>query len=100
MTTHEDGPRITVTAATADGEPIELRQVEFGSWDAPWWLPRWPRWINRIYAAANRYFWLPCPACGRDFGGHEWVMGDAYSIDGRGVCWRCPQPVQPNRYYS
>jgi hypothetical protein len=30
-----------------------------------------PRWLHRLYAAALGYFWLPCPICGRMFGGHE-----------------------------
>jgi hypothetical protein len=30
-----------------------------------------PRWLHRFYAWAFGYFWLPCPACGRMFGGHE-----------------------------
>lgn len=28
-------------------------------------------WARRI-AAINSCFWLPCPACGQHFGGHEW----------------------------
>jgi hypothetical protein len=30
-----------------------------------------PRWIHCVYAFLVRYFWLPCPMCGRKFGGHE-----------------------------
>ncbi len=30
-----------------------------------------PRWIHRWYAWVAGYFWLPCPVCGREFGGHE-----------------------------
>jgi hypothetical protein len=29
------------------------------------------RFLNRIYAHLFGYFWLPCPNCGRYFGGHE-----------------------------
>lgn len=29
------------------------------------------RWMHRAYAFALGYFWLPCPRCGRMFGGHE-----------------------------
>ena len=29
------------------------------------------RSLNRIYAVANGYFWLPCPLCGEYYGGHE-----------------------------
>lgn len=27
---------------------------------------------NKFYAWVAGYFWLPCPVCGRSFGGHEW----------------------------
>jgi len=30
-----------------------------------------PRWMHKLYASAAGYFWLPCPVCGRMFGGHE-----------------------------
>lgn len=29
------------------------------------------RLLDRAYAYVNGYFWLPCPLCGRHFGGHE-----------------------------
>ena len=29
------------------------------------------RFFNRIYAGILNYFWLPCPKCGKMFGGHE-----------------------------
>ena len=28
-------------------------------------------------ASAGGYFWLPCPLCGLEFGGHEWLRGTA-----------------------
>ena len=35
-------------------------------------LIRWlNRVANRIYAIARGYYWLPCPVCGRMYGGHE-----------------------------
>jgi len=34
------------------------------------------RALNRIYAALLGYFWLPCPICGQEFGGHEWLWKD------------------------
>jgi hypothetical protein len=37
---------------------------------------RFPRWFHRWYAGTRGYFWLPCPICGRYFGGHEWGGGD------------------------
>lgn len=55
-----------------------------------------PRWIHRVHAAINGYFWLPCPACGEKFGGHEWGKdGEGRSVsipingywgNGMGVC--------------
>ena len=30
------------------------------------------RWLARRYARLLGYFWLPCPVCRREFGGHEW----------------------------
>jgi hypothetical protein len=29
------------------------------------------RLYNQLYAFFNGYFWLPCPLCGKYFGGHE-----------------------------
>lgn len=47
-----------------------------------------PRWWHRFYAWLGGYFWLPCPVCGKHFGGHEWMTGDPCctvpdEIDGR-----------------
>lgn len=41
-----------------------------------WWeygkfLPRHPRWINWVWTRIAGLFWLPCPRCGENFGGHE-----------------------------
>lgn len=30
-----------------------------------------PRWLAQMRADFFGYFWLPCPACGRHFGGFE-----------------------------
>ena len=30
-----------------------------------------PRWLHAVYAHVAGYFWLPCPICGDNFGGHE-----------------------------
>lgn len=32
---------------------------------------RLPRWMHHAYAFLAGYFWIPCPGCGRAFGGHE-----------------------------
>jgi hypothetical protein len=29
------------------------------------------RFINWLYALVGSYFWLPCPICRENFGGHE-----------------------------
>jgi hypothetical protein len=61
--------------------------------------PRW-RWAHRLYAWIFRYFWSPCPICGRHFGGHEWreidgkpdtiiVEVGATWTRGRGICPQC-----------
>lgn len=31
-----------------------------------------PRCLHQLYAFWLGYFWLPCPLCGKYFGGHEW----------------------------
>jgi C4-type Zn-finger protein len=38
------------------------------------------RFFNRLYAFTHGYFWLPCPICGEEFGGHE-VTGSVPFID-------------------
>ena len=50
---------------------------------------RW-RWLNRIYAHINSYFWLPCPICNEKFGGHEWLPGHSIlkETEGRVVCYK------------
>lgn len=32
-------------------------------------------------AAAGGYFWLPCPLCGTEFGGHEWTQVNGHRMD-------------------
>lgn len=55
------------------------------------WPPvRW-RWVNRWYAKALFYFWLPCPICGEPFGGHEWLpRHHLWPLKGvgKGVCYK------------
>ncbi len=54
------------------------------------------RQANKFYANTFGYFWLPCPVCGQEFGGHEWSdVGDMPSSfpigpsKGRGMCTDC-----------
>ena len=51
-----------------------------------------PRSLHKLYAHVFGYFWLPCPLCGRMFGGHEWGTGDYVMTSwssGYGVCSNC-----------
>ena len=53
------------------------------------------RIFHRIYAAMFGYFWLPCPVCGRMFGGHELNNKNTASLigdDGKAQCV-CPDPM-------
>ena len=34
-----------------------------------------------VYAKLLGYFWLPCPVCGKHFGGHEAVIGNGLVVD-------------------
>lgn len=40
------------------------------------------RFLNKIYAKAFGYFWLPCPVCGKHFGGHEASYGPSLVVEG------------------
>ncbi|HUT59316.1 MAG TPA: hypothetical protein VNA25_15815 [Phycisphaerae bacterium] len=54
-----------------------------------WWRFRWLSWL---YAYLFHYFWLPCPICGRQFGGHEWLPDHALMLSlhkGIAVCPNC-----------
>jgi hypothetical protein len=56
------------------------------------------RWVHEKYATSMGYFWLPCPRCGRMFGGHEKPGGELYEeaeYEGRRgssamTCSECP----------
>ena len=34
-------------------------------------MSKLPRFVHHFYATVKGYFWLPCPICGKNFGGHE-----------------------------
>lgn len=53
-------------------------------------IPYSPRIMNWIIATWGGLFWLPCPLCQRNFGGHE-SGGTLYSsaFSGEGVCRKC-----------
>lgn len=48
-----------------------------------------PRFAHRAYAFLAGYFWLPCPMCGRKFGGHERPTGHL-PVDGSYGLVTCP----------
>lgn len=61
-----------------------------------------PRFLHQLYAWLFGYFWLPCPRCGRMFGGHEWQFnGDHVMVDGRamGTCGKCV-PKNPMKGFT
>jgi hypothetical protein len=48
---------------------------------------------ERLKAQAGGYFWLPCPICGGEFGGHEmgrggWLLHSA--SESSSTCPQCP----------
>jgi hypothetical protein len=49
------------------------------------------RLLHRLWAWAAGYFWLPCPVCKQEFGGHEWPQGFLRTGENEGliVCPRC-----------
>lgn len=46
-----------------------------------------PRLFHRLYAWKSRAFWLPCPRCGRMFGGHEEFGTPLPDPDEPGKAW-------------
>lgn len=56
-----------------------------------------PRFLHWLYAEINGYFWLPCPICGKCFGGHEWIDGNSLrktEYSGAGVCPKCGEKAR------
>ena len=53
------------------------------------------RKLHKLYALLFCYFWLPCPVCGKYFGGHELssnnFLASLVSEDGTGHLV-CPDP--------
>lgn len=51
------------------------------------------RRMSKCWASMNGFFWIPCPVCNKEFGGHEW---DGTCVDaGKGVCPWCAYFVHP-----
>lgn len=66
-----------------------------------------PRWVHHLYALLAGYFWLPCPVCGRHFGGHEWrdrdglpaqVAHPAYPATHVAICPQCTRAGKGHRH--
>lgn len=57
----------------------------------------WAAWrqANRAYAAAAGHFWIPCPRCGVEYGGHERSHHPSFGLPTaqrgvvKGVCNDC-----------
>lgn len=47
------------------------------------------RILHKLYANLFGYFWLPCPNCGKMFGGHEHVGFKSMLVEGHAYCV-CP----------
>ena len=57
------------------------------------------REVARLRAQSGGYFWLPCPLCDREFGGHEWRSVGGHvefipnnpgvDLTGTGICPDC-----------
>jgi ribosome-binding protein aMBF1 (putative translation factor) len=53
------------------------------------------RFLHWFWASIRGYFWLPCPICGNNFGGHEYSGSLDYSdFTGEGVCPRCAEEAK------
>lgn len=57
-------------------------------WAAGRRIPEPLRLAHHAYARFRGFFWLPCPLCGRKFGGHEWR-----DIDGKPSSIPDPDPA-------
>lgn len=58
-----------------------------GDWHRPTKIPRWPRWLNLLYARFNLHEWVQCP-CGRWVGSHE-IPTAVYIQPGETCCSYC-----------
>lgn len=65
------------------------------------------RIFNKWYAKIMGYFWLPCPLCGKDSGGHEWRDRKGLSSviytepqSGKGICPDCTRAGLGQNYYG
>jgi hypothetical protein len=51
--------------------------------------------LHKTFAKLFGYFWISCPICGTEFGGHEWKINKPHSTlwldssSGKAVCPEC-----------
>lgn len=64
---------------------------------------------RQAYAREHGYFWLPCPLCGEQFGGHEWGGPPGYEhtipdpddpMLGHGICPACTMAGRGNEAWG
>lgn len=90
--------RCVLSASTETKEPTMPQHVDGPSIPPP--PADGPRAWHRWYAKAAGYFWLPCPLCSEEFGGHEWLPStpelasdipdpDGDPLVGAGICPAC-----------
>ena len=68
-------------------------------------VPEAERATHRVFAKALGFFWIPCPLCGAEFGGHEWrdIDGKCSSIPagepntGTAICPACTRAGRGHR---
>lgn len=62
---------------------------------------------NRLYANMLGFFWVPCPSCGKEFGGHEWVTESEHKSSlalgggkGAAICPECTMDGAGDRSWA
>lgn len=65
-------------------------------------VPYHRRSFHHAFAVAHGYFWLPCPLCGREFGGHEagGTVPDPTRPPSGGMCICSQCTIERNRQAS
>ena len=53
------------------------------------------RWWNWLISFFGGFFWLPCPRCQKNFGGHEWIH-PSQSLGSYGICLECYEVCKVN----
>jgi hypothetical protein len=64
-----------------------------------WYQHLIPRAFHCLYAHLQGYFWLPCPICGKMFGGHETAATGFAGLmtgwdEGKMVCPNCVEEAE------